>query len=295
MTFDYNKLKILDLVIQEGSFSQTAIRIGRTQSAVSQSISSLENELGFKLLERYKGRIYPTDKGKELHDQISKFFEKLDQGLIEVLMGEKHKFSKIRLGVSAEIYEFFVVHRIGSFLKDHPGFHLETTLDCDENLEKLLMLGELDVAIITQFQNRDFFEVKKFASFEEHLVAHPSYLVDKKIKNIEDALLLKLYDYTLDFNCIATWLKKNDKALLPKLQAKEPCQVIKDHRLTQMLLETAGGVAMMPDFLLKDQVLTKLFPRSRPTQVGVDIAVRKTSNLNTTEKKFIESLRYDRS
>lgn len=49
-------------------------------------------------------------------------------------------------------------------------------LDTDTNLEKAMMLGNLDIAKITQFKHRDFFEAQEFVKFEEHLVGHPVIL-----------------------------------------------------------------------------------------------------------------------
>jgi DNA-binding transcriptional LysR family regulator len=289
MRWDYNKLKIFCHVVEEQSFSRVAHTIGRTQSAVSQSMASLEQELGENLFERHKGGVYPTAKGRLLFEKISLQLNSLDLAIGDVLKSEAHQNTHLRLGVSAELFEFFVAPRISNFLKNHRNFYLETVLDTDANLEKAMMLGHLDVAIITQFQNRDFFEVKEFVNFEEHLVGSPHYLFDKNIKCFEHIFDLKLYDYTLDFVCIGTWLRKNDKSLVSRLKNITPHQVIQNHRIKGLLLKSEG-VAMMPDFLIPNSGLTKVFPKSRPTKVSVDLALRKQRTLNRLQNAFINSL-----
>ena len=53
-------------IIETGSFSRTAEEMGYSQSAVSQMIRSLENEMGLKLLIRSRGHVELTHEGREL-------------------------------------------------------------------------------------------------------------------------------------------------------------------------------------------------------------------------------------
>lgn len=63
---DLNRLRILRAVIASGSVSETARRIGYRPSTVSQHIHTLENEVGFALVERVGRGIVPTAAAVEL-------------------------------------------------------------------------------------------------------------------------------------------------------------------------------------------------------------------------------------
>ena len=54
------------LVTELGTFSAAAERLGLSQPAISQQISSLERRLGLRLAERVGRRVTPTDAGTEL-------------------------------------------------------------------------------------------------------------------------------------------------------------------------------------------------------------------------------------
>src|SRR5439155_1512437 len=63
-------LLALQAVAEEGSFGRAAIRLGYTQSAVSQQIAALERIVGEKLIERPGGPrpVSPTEAGQLLVD-----------------------------------------------------------------------------------------------------------------------------------------------------------------------------------------------------------------------------------
>ncbi|WP_239639858.1 LysR family transcriptional regulator [Megasphaera sp. BL7] len=59
------KCRLLLQVIQAGSFSSAAERLGYTPSGVMRSIASLEKEIGFPLLGRTAQGIYLTREGRQ--------------------------------------------------------------------------------------------------------------------------------------------------------------------------------------------------------------------------------------
>jgi DNA-binding transcriptional LysR family regulator len=66
---NFNQLRRLwnlKLVAETGSIKKAAVRSGVTSSALSQSISGLEEELGRKLLIRNKDQLLPTEHGQRL-------------------------------------------------------------------------------------------------------------------------------------------------------------------------------------------------------------------------------------
>ena len=62
----------LQKIVELGSFSKAAYSLGYTQSALSQAISSLENEMGFKLLKRTRTGSTLTSEGEEMYPYIKR-------------------------------------------------------------------------------------------------------------------------------------------------------------------------------------------------------------------------------
>ncbi|NRA55121.1 MAG: LysR family transcriptional regulator [Gammaproteobacteria bacterium] len=66
MKLDIETLKILDLIVQRGSFAKAAEELGRAQSAVSYQIKKLEQHLGVALFDRSKYRAELTAEGNAI-------------------------------------------------------------------------------------------------------------------------------------------------------------------------------------------------------------------------------------
>jgi len=66
MRIDIEALRVLDVVIKEGSFSKAAKSLHRTQSAVSYQIKKLEEQLDLEIFDRSKHRAELTPQGKSL-------------------------------------------------------------------------------------------------------------------------------------------------------------------------------------------------------------------------------------
>lgn len=69
---DIRKYEALQQVVELGSFSKAAEALGYTQSAVSQMVSSLEGELGFRLVERDRTGARLTPEGRRLYPYVER-------------------------------------------------------------------------------------------------------------------------------------------------------------------------------------------------------------------------------
>lgn len=66
MRLDIEALRVLDVVIQEGSFAKAANRLHKAQSAISYQIKKLEDQLDVTIFDRSSYRAELTPKGKAL-------------------------------------------------------------------------------------------------------------------------------------------------------------------------------------------------------------------------------------
>ena len=63
---DIRHLKTFKTIIEEGNFSNAAMKLGYTQSTVTSQIQQLEQELSIKLFEKIGRNMVLTSLGKEL-------------------------------------------------------------------------------------------------------------------------------------------------------------------------------------------------------------------------------------
>jgi DNA-binding transcriptional LysR family regulator len=73
-----DQLRALYATLETGSFSAAARRLGKTQSAVSQAVASLESQLGLELFDRSGYRPAPTDAGRTIGEQARRVLRELD-------------------------------------------------------------------------------------------------------------------------------------------------------------------------------------------------------------------------
>jgi len=78
---NFNDLASFAAVARERSFTKAAAKLGISQSALSQTIRSLEAHLGLRLLTRTTRSVAPTDAGERLLLTIAPRFEEIESAL----------------------------------------------------------------------------------------------------------------------------------------------------------------------------------------------------------------------
>src|SRR3989442_15749000 len=74
-------LRALVAVARERSFTKAALKLGVSQSALSQTIRQLEARLGVRLLTRTTRRVSPTEAGERLIQPVRPRFEEIEADL----------------------------------------------------------------------------------------------------------------------------------------------------------------------------------------------------------------------
>ncbi|MFP5527205.1 LysR family transcriptional regulator [Peptococcus simiae] len=125
---DDRKLHSLLIILKYGSMSAAAEELNCTQSAVTQMMNSLENELGFEVLKRTNRGIVLTKSG----EMIMPFIEEASSAL-SALLKEAHKISSdsipvIRIGTHASISHAFMFDLISSYQEIHPYVKFEINI-----------------------------------------------------------------------------------------------------------------------------------------------------------------------
>lgn len=80
-----NQLRPFEATGRLGSVVQAAAELGRTHSAVSRQISSLEHWIGLKLFHRDNGRLTLTETGARYHRAVSDAFDVIHQATHEAM------------------------------------------------------------------------------------------------------------------------------------------------------------------------------------------------------------------
>lgn len=137
---EYEALRAL---MESGTTSKAAVRLGLSQSAVSRSISSLEARLGRLLFERDGGRLRPTSEATQLNKRLDPLFEALDR-----IDGPPEPVQEtLRLMAPPTYAHRFLVHHIATFLTSNPHFYVSLEVSPAEDIIRGIQEERFDLGL----------------------------------------------------------------------------------------------------------------------------------------------------
>lgn len=142
---DTNVLRTLVFADRLGGFGRAAERVGRSQSAVSQQIRKIEEQIGEPLFEKAGRGLVPTPAGEILLAYARRILDLNDEAVIAI-RGSMAR-GTVRFGLPPDLAEAWLPDVLGRFNRAHPGVELETVVERNLALVDRLDRGELDLAL----------------------------------------------------------------------------------------------------------------------------------------------------
>jgi len=136
-------------VVERGSFSQAAERLGVTQPAVSLQIRSLEKRLGQQLLDRSGRRVEPTEAGLRLYRAAQRMLALEEQLLEEVAAEEEGVVSgRLEIGSSSGPGGSVLPLLLCEFQQRHPGVTVALSVFDTQTVVDLVARRELELGVV---------------------------------------------------------------------------------------------------------------------------------------------------
>ncbi|WP_368346188.1 LysR substrate-binding domain-containing protein [Pelagovum sp. HNIBRBA483] len=127
-----------------GSATQTAERLGLTQSAVSRSLKALEERLGVLLFHRQNRRLVLSDAGRLFAREARELLQALDESALRI-MSFGGRRNVLRISVLPTFGAVWLVPRLAEFAKAHP----DVTFDIRSTLQAVdFVRDDVDFAVI---------------------------------------------------------------------------------------------------------------------------------------------------
>jgi DNA-binding transcriptional LysR family regulator len=130
------------------SFSRTAERVGRSQSAVSMQIRRLEEILGCALFLRDKRNVGITAEGEALLGDARRILA-LSDGMV-ARMRAPEIAGEVRFASPEDFATQYLPEILAAFAARHPQVHLHVTCDLTLKLVESLGRGEQDLIVVKQ-------------------------------------------------------------------------------------------------------------------------------------------------
>lgn len=273
-------------VLERNSFSEAARAMGYTQSAVSQMIKSLEEELGVTLLLRSRTGVSLTREGELLLPYI-RDVANAHHMLTEQAAGfHGLRSGMVRIGTSTSVSSSLLPPVIKRFKEAHPGIRFELHQGLYDDVETWVRDGVVDFGFTdlsrpTPFVCEALFQDTLLAVLPEgHPLGENIYVRVERLA--EEPFIL------LD--------EGRGGAILQELVASHPelnvqYRVADDYSILNMV-ENRLGVAVLPEMVLRNtncRVLARqLQPPLRRT---LGVIYRKRAGLSTAARAFLRELK----
>jgi len=120
MTFDLDALRTFAVVVDSGSLSDAANRLGRTPSALSRRIAQLESQLGEQLFDRSAKQFRLTMSGQILMECARRVLDDVDATLNRIREHNLSQHRELVLASFDSVAYNLLPHAIHAFAKEYP-------------------------------------------------------------------------------------------------------------------------------------------------------------------------------
>ena len=141
--------EIFQTILEQGSFAKAATVLHLTPSAVSHSISSMEDEIGFPLFIRGKNGVRLSSGGEEISPYIQKIVAS-NTSLLQVISQMKGLTEgSVRVGCINSVCLSWIPGIIKSFTMEHPQITVELYQGSYSDVVSWIRNGSIDLGILS--------------------------------------------------------------------------------------------------------------------------------------------------
>ena len=243
---NYELYKVFYHVASTLNFSEASKQLFISQSAVSQSIKTLERKLDQTLFIRSTKKVQLTPEGEILMRHIEPAMNLIQKGEAQ-LIDAASTGGQIRIGASDTICRYFLIPYLERFHKAFPGAHIKVVNQTSMKCAELLRNGQVDLIVVNYPNN--------------HLGTSSSVL---RIKQFHDVFIAgspfrELKDRTVSFSELLHYpilmLDKNSTTneFIHQVFQQHQLDLVPEIELTSndLLVDLARiglGIAFVPDY-----------------------------------------------
>lgn len=144
---ELRQLRYLVAVTEEANFTRAAEKVFVSQSALSQQIQILEQELGTNVVDRSKKGVRLTAAGEILYHHAQRIMLELEQAEVAIRELEGLQRGELRIGVVQTVNDYLIPALVNTFSGYHPQIRLLVDELPSDEIESKLLNGELQVGL----------------------------------------------------------------------------------------------------------------------------------------------------
>jgi DNA-binding transcriptional LysR family regulator len=165
-----NRLAYFAAVVDAGSFTRAAERLGISKAVVSQQVATLEEEIGTTLLVRTTRKVYPTEAGRAFHARCALILREAENAFGEVGQAASTPTGTLRITAPFDYGMSRIMPAIIAFTRQYPTCHVDLSLG-DRSVD--LLAESFDMAIRVGWLVDSALQARRIGSFRQLLVYAP--------------------------------------------------------------------------------------------------------------------------
>ena len=171
---DYAELRAFAAVAEHGNFARAAARLGMSASALSQTIRTLEERMGIRLLNRTTRSVAPSEAGQRLLARLLPALADLDRVVADVAALGDTPAGLLRINAP----RVAIVHRLAPLIAPFHAAYPDIVMDVvvDDKLTDIVA-GRFDAGIrLGEMVEKDMVSVKLGSEMRLVVIASPDYI-----------------------------------------------------------------------------------------------------------------------
>lgn len=182
-----NDLLLFARVVEEGSFSRAAERMGTPKSTLSRRLSLLESQLGERLLLRTTRKLTLTDFGRAVLAHAQQVTAEVDAAIHLSQHRQVQPSGHLRISMPGDFANEAIIEMLAAFIRHYPTI----VLDIDISPRRVDLIGEnFDLAIrVGDLPDDASLAARRIAAYSHGLYATPGYLKRRGIPSEPEALI----------------------------------------------------------------------------------------------------------
>lgn len=283
---DIEKLKALKVIVETGSITRAAERLGYSQPGLTGMLNRLEQEIGYPVLRRGSGGVSLTEAGEALMPHVERILR--DSRALEQAIADHRPEERriLRIGSYTSISRNWLPPVLKGFGAQFPDVQLTVKDGSCMDIEQWLMEGTIDVGLLSNCFSAplEFLpllqdpyyavlppEERPGETFDISAFNGRTFFIPSKGVDTEVLRILERSGVTPRFSLIAT----------------EDSAVIK-------MVEQGLGCSLLSELILRGNTdHVSLVPIDPPAFREVGAAVRSLKNVGSVLRSFLHYIRRD--
>ena len=264
-----NRLAYFAAVVDTGSFTRAAERLGITKAVVSQQVAQLERDLQTSLLVRTTRRVNPTEAGRLFHARCVMILREAEDAFDELAQAAAAPVGLLRITAPNDYGTAVVAPVTAAFTARYSACRVELTL-ADETVD--LASGQIDLAIRVGWLADSSLQARKIGSFEQFLVGAPS--VANRMAAITHPDDIASWPFIANMALREPLLWQFSRGDLDRRAVRMQASIAIDTTPGVLAaVRVGGGLSVLPDFLVAGDLasgrLIHLLPEWRLPSGGI--------------------------